>query len=94
MNLFEKKYFVVICKYAYENVYMSKSSAKTLKILGKKIQKLRTNEKISQEELAHKLGISRTYMGYIEQGRESPSLKLLMKITRRFDVKIEDLFHR
>jgi len=34
------------------------------------------------------------YMGFIEQGRESPSLKLLMKIARRFNVKVEDLFHR
>jgi len=49
---------------------------------------------MSQEEFAHKLGISITYMGYIEQGRESPSLKLLMKIARRFGAKIEDLFKR
>jgi len=34
------------------------------------------------------------YMGYIEQGRESPSLKLLMKLARKFKVKIENLFHR
>ena len=94
MWLFEKKYFVVSYGFSAQNKHMQKSSDKTLKILGKKIQKLRKNEKISQEELAHKLGISRTYMGYIEQGRESPSLKLLMKITRRFDVNIEDLFHR
>lgn len=73
---------------------MPKSKAKTLKTLGKKVQKLRKQQKISQEEFAHRLGISRTYMGYIEQGRESPSLKLLMKISRKFGVKIEDLFQR
>jgi len=73
---------------------MPKSAGKTLKTLGWKIQKLRKKEKMSQEEFAHKLGISRTYMGYIEQGRESPSLKLLMKIARRFGTKIEDLFKR
>ncbi len=73
---------------------MPKSAAKTLKTLGWKVQKLRKQRKMSQEEFAHRLGISRTYMGYIEQGRESPSLKLLMKIARRFAIKIEDLFHR
>lgn len=73
---------------------MPKSTEKTLKTLGWKVQKLRKREKLSQEEFAHRLGISRTYMGYIEQGRESPSLKLLLKIARRFTVRIEDLFCR
>ncbi|MEK9143030.1 MAG: helix-turn-helix domain-containing protein [Patescibacteria group bacterium] len=73
---------------------MIKSAEKTLKTLGWKIQKLRKKKKMSQEEFAHRLGISRTYMGYIEQGRESPSLKLLMKIARRFSMRVENLFHR
>jgi len=79
---------------AYENFHMLKSAAKTLKTLGWRVQKLRKQRKMSQEEFAHKLGISRTYMGYIEQGRESPSLKLLMKIARRFAIRVEELFHR
>jgi DNA-binding XRE family transcriptional regulator len=33
-------------------------------------------------------------MGYVEQGRESPSLRLLMKLSRKFKVKIQNLFHR
>jgi len=79
---------------AYENFHMPKSAAKTLKTLGWRVQKLRKQRKMSQEEFAHKPGISRTYMGYIEQGRESPSLKLLMKIARRFAIRVEELFHR
>ncbi|OGC68366.1 hypothetical protein A2415_01685 [candidate division WWE3 bacterium RIFOXYC1_FULL_39_7] len=73
---------------------MPKTSAQTLKSLGKKVQKLRKEKELSQEELAHQLGISRVYMGFIEQGRETPSLKLLMKISRKFGVKLEDLFHK
>lgn len=73
---------------------MLKTSKQTLKTLGKKVQKLRKENHLSQEEFAHQLGISRVYMGFIEQGRESPSLKLLMKIARKFEVKVEDLFHR
>jgi DNA-binding XRE family transcriptional regulator len=73
---------------------MPKTSAQTLKSLGKKVQKLRKGKELSQEELAHQLGILRVYMGFIEQGRETPSLKLLMRISRKFGVKVEDLFHR
>lgn len=73
---------------------MPKTKDETLRALGKKVQKLRLESNLTQEELAHQLGISRVYMGYIEQGRESPSLKLLMKISRKFKMRVEDLFHR
>lgn len=73
---------------------MSKTTKETLKSLGKKVQKLRKEKNLTQEDLAHELGISRVYMGYIEQGRESPSLKLLMKMARKFGVSVEDLFRR
>lgn len=77
-----------------ESSRMSKSASKILKTLGWKVKKLRKDKKLTQEELAEKIGISRVYMGYIEQGRENPSLKLLMKLARRFKVKIEELFRR
>lgn len=83
-----------MCLFIEECLHMVKSTKKTLKTLGWKVQKLRKQKKLTQEELADQLGISRVYMGYIEQGRESPSLKLLMKVSRKFGVKIEDLFHR
>ncbi|MCL4390144.1 MAG: helix-turn-helix domain-containing protein [Patescibacteria group bacterium] len=73
---------------------MPRKNNRTLEKLGTKIRKLRKNTKLTQEELAGDLDISRVYMGYIEQGRESPSLKLLMKMARKFKVKVEDLFHR
>lgn len=73
---------------------MPKTSAQTIKTLDKKIQKLREERGQSQGEFAHQLGISRVHMGFIEQGRENPSLKLLMKISRKFGVQVEDLFRR
>jgi len=71
---------------------MPKSTARTLKTLGWKVQKLRKKHNMTQEEFAGQLGISRVYMGYIEQGRESPSLKLLMKIARKLGVSLTELF--
>ena len=73
---------------------MMKRYTKSLKTLGWKIQKLRKKVKLTQEEFAHEMKISRVYMGYIEQGRESPSLRLLMKIAKKLKIKIGDLFHR
>ena len=73
---------------------MPKTTKQTLKTLGKKIQKLRKEKGLSQEEFAGQLHISRNYMGFIEQNRETPSLKLLIKIARRLNVKVEDLFHQ
>lgn len=71
---------------------MSENITKSKARLGKKIQKARKSMRISQEELAEKLNISRTHIGHIEQGRKSPSIKLLEKIAKKLGVKIEDLF--
>ncbi|OGT89290.1 MAG: transcriptional regulator, partial [Gammaproteobacteria bacterium RIFOXYB2_FULL_38_6] len=57
----------------------------------KKIRKYRKEARLTQEELADKVGISRTYMGYIEQGRSVPSLEVLEKIARVLKVKPSEL---
>jgi len=61
------------------------------RILQKKIRKYRKEARLTQEELADKVGISRTYMGYIEQGRSVPSLEVLEKIARVLKVKPSEL---
>ncbi len=60
--------------------------------LGQKIQKLRDEKRLSQESLAEKLDVSRTYIAYIETGSRTPSLKLLHKIAELLQVKMKDLF--
>ncbi len=67
-------------------------NAKLPKALGKKIQKRRKSLKLTQEELAEKIGISRAYMGYIEQGRYAPSLEVVEKIARALSLRVSDLF--
>lgn len=71
---------------------MIRSTKQTKERLGKKVQRLRKTLDLSQEELASKLDISRTHMGHIEQGRKSPSLKLLSKISKVLKKDISDLF--
>ena len=62
-----------------------------LKIIGKRTQTLRKQKGYTQKELAEKLGITRVYMGYIEQGRESPSLHLMFRLAEALEVKFNVL---
>ena len=71
---------------------MAKKAAKVPKKLGKNIQKRRKSLEITQEDLAYKIGISRAYMGYIEQGRNAPSLEVLQKIAKELKIKLNSLF--
>ena len=77
---------------AIDNCGMVRKSRKASKRLGNKIQLLRKAQGLSQEELAHASRISRTHMGHLEQGRKSPSLEVLERISRVLKVKIKDLF--
>jgi len=47
---------------------------------------------MTQEDLAEKVNLSRAYIGYIEQGRNTPSLETLEKIAKALRVKLPDLF--
>lgn len=66
-----------------------RKNARLPKILGRKIQKRRHEVGLTQEELADKVGISRAYMGYIEQGRNTASVEVLSKIARILKISID-----
>lgn len=68
-----------------------RKNAVLTRILQKKVRKYRKEGGLTQEELADKVGISRAYMGYIEQGRNVPSLEVLEKIARVLRVKPSEL---
>lgn len=46
----------------------------------------------SQDELAFKASLDRTYLGGIERGERNPSLKNIAKITNALEVPIVELF--
>lgn len=69
-----------------------RKNAKLPKILGNRMARQRKKLGFSQEEVADKVGISRVYMGYIEQGRNMPSLEVLQKVAKVLKVKLSDLF--
>lgn len=47
---------------------------------------------ISQEELAFRCGVHRTYIGSIERGEKSPTLNTIEKIAAGLDTDIKSLF--
>lgn len=69
-----------------------RKNAKLPKALGKRIQKRRKEVGLTQEELADKVGVSRAYMGYIEQGRNAPSLEVLEKIAKVLEISMSSFF--
>jgi len=71
-----------------------RKNAKLPKVLGKKVQCFRKRTGLSQEAVAFKVGISRAYMGYIEQGRNAPSLEVLQKVAKVLRVKLSDLLKK
>lgn len=56
------------------------------------IQKLRKDKKITQEELAREVGVSRQTIISIENGKYTASLALAWKISCFFDLTIEEVF--
>lgn len=57
-----------------------------------KIAELRKQRKLSQEELALKVGVTRQTITSIEVGKYTASLPLAFKIARFFGLAIEDVF--
>ncbi len=59
---------------------------------GDRVRELRQEAGLSQEELAHKAGIHRTYLGGIERGERNPSLKNIAAITEALGISLSRLF--
>ena len=53
-----------------------------------RMKELRKEQKMTQDELADKLGISRSTVGMYEQGRREPDFEMLDMVADIFDVSI------
>lgn len=62
------------------------------KYLGKAIRAHRETLRLSQEELAFRVGIDRTYVSGVERGVRNPTIKLLQKISEGLGVDLDVLF--
>jgi transcriptional regulator with XRE-family HTH domain len=64
---------------------------RTLRALANRIKELRDQKGISQEELAHRAGLSRTGMGFLETGKRWPRLDTLIKVADGLAVTVDEL---
>ena len=57
-----------------------------------KIEAIRKERGILQEEFARSMGVSRQTISSLENGRYNPSILLAYKIARYFEMTIEEVF--
>jgi len=57
-----------------------------------KLKDLRTQRMVSQNALAEALSVSRQTINSIENGKFDTSLTLAMKLTRYFEVSLDEIF--
>jgi transcriptional regulator with XRE-family HTH domain len=65
---------------------------KLLVQIGMRIRSLRETKGVSQEGLAEKSGLHRTYIGGVERGLRNPSVKSLARMAKALGVGIVQLF--
>ena len=65
---------------------------KLKKIFSNNIRKYRIKQNLSQEELAEKAGLHRTYIGSVERGERNITINVMEKICIALEMSIIDLF--
>ena len=63
-----------------------------LKIFAHKVRTLREQQGLSQEKLAERAGLHRTYIGMVERLERNPSLVCIYKIANGLGVHVSQLF--
>lgn len=62
-------------------------------LVGTRIKELRNKMGISQEELAERAGLDRTYITSVEKGRRNISIGTLEKITNQLGCTMHEFFN-
>jgi len=60
--------------------------------LKNRLEEIRNEKGINQEDLAKALSVSRQTISSLENGRYNPSILLAFKIAKYFSMDIEDIF--
>jgi len=59
---------------------------------GRKVREERVRQGLSQEELAARAGVHRTYIGMIERAEKNITLESIEKIATALSIRIADFF--
>ena len=60
--------------------------------LGKRLQSIRKERGLSQEDVAEVLHMDRVSIGYIEQGKRAPRLQTIYALAALYEVSVADVF--
>tara|TARA_B110000977_G_C10658144_1_gene330745 strand:+ start:100 stop:333 length:234 start_codon:yes stop_codon:yes gene_type:complete len=71
-----------------------KSKHQIINLFGKNVRKYRRLLNISQEELAHRADLHRTYIGMIERAEKNITLVNIEKIANALEVNIDELLRQ
>lgn len=61
--------------------------------LGKKLIELRKNKKLSQEQLAEEINVTRQTISNWENGKFYPDIDALVRISKYFNISLDDLLN-
>lgn len=87
----------MLSQYAYFTTFAtSKNSIKMqkspiLEVFGQNVRNLRVEHGLSQEQLADKAGLHRTYVGMIERAEKNITLCNIEKLAKALNVKVSTL---
>ncbi len=62
-------------------------------MINQALKRIREFHNIKQNELAITIGISNSYLSEIENGKKAPSLELLQKYSKTFDIPVSSLLY-
>ena len=66
--------------------------SKTLKKFGDRVREERLKRNLSQEQLAARAGVHRTYIGMIERAEKNITLENIQKIAGALSIKLSEIF--
>jgi transcriptional regulator with XRE-family HTH domain len=67
------------------------SRDRTLTSFGRNVARIRNERGLSQDTLAEKADLDRTYVSGIERGVRNPSIKAALRIAKALNISIGDL---
>lgn len=62
------------------------------KRLGENLKKIRTAKNISQIKIASILGVDRSFISNIENGKNNPTLSTITNLVKALEVPVDELF--
>ena len=70
-----------------------KTGSQLQQCFGGRLKFLRVSKQLTQEELAERAGLFRTYLSRMESGQANPSLTVLYALAGALDIPVQELFH-